>query len=92
MEYQNINLLELPTYTEIILTWRQTLCSFSVFQIKFEALLYLYRTGRLAIHLGITEESFENIREEALQLATQCGVNNFAQYDNIMAAVATKHN
>jgi hypothetical protein len=52
------------------------------FQLKFKALRYLYAAGRLAQRHGLIGESFENIRQEMLDLATQGGVQRFALYDS----------
>jgi hypothetical protein len=44
-----------------------------IFQLHLEALKSLYCMGCIARHFLATDDSFENIREEALQLATNLG-------------------
>jgi hypothetical protein len=56
------------------------------FQLKIDALLHLYSTGLLAQRFGLSDDSsFENVRREALLLATQCGDNYLAVYNTAMA-------
>jgi hypothetical protein len=52
--------------------------------VKFDALLQLHQTGILAQQYGQTRESFENVRQEALQLAKTCGDNWLARYNDRM--------
>ncbi len=58
-----------------------------VIQLKIDSLLHLYSTGLLAQRFGLSDDdsSFENVRREALLLATQCGDNYLAVYNTAMA-------
>jgi hypothetical protein len=52
--------------------------------VKIDALLQLHQTGILAQQYGLIGESFENVRQEALELAKTCGDNLLARYNGQM--------
>jgi hypothetical protein len=59
-----------------------------IFQLHLEALMSLYFMGSIARQLRATDDSFENIREEALQLATNLGDFSLSEFHAMLRVAA----